>query len=495
MIQYIINTFRGGQSDEDTRGVEGSFKYGHALDIHKRTDSLSCKQAMAVVLDETRGMGDYGGTTLTGGVFNFMIPASDGSLYAFSERGSIFARTSEGNWTFVYNDPNGAIKGAGEWEGSDGRSYLYWATSSALARKELPGANSAPDTGTMRWTDAVHDYKIEFISSSATWHPIKPIAGALYMGNNEALAQLDFDLNWSPRVMNIKPQNIINALEERDDYAILGSEKRDGNEEGYIWSWVETAVNYVQKKKIPIQGVNALITAELPLLQGGDNGEIFFSDFESVVPLNAIQGGGKVNPGGVDIFEDLAVFGFYGGTYPGIWSYGRARKNRPFALNYDYRLSGTVGGSTISTIGAVAVTEGVLLASFGSSEINADNSYGVEQVSTTTKASAVYEGLEFDGGAPSLQKKFDTVKITMTPMPASTVVSIKFKLNNDTSWKYAVLGNRTTTYSQTNSTSAIFSIGRPAEVYELGAELTPSVNDTPEILSITTYISNEKNEF
>ena len=140
MIPYSITTFRGGQSDEDSRGVEGSCKYSHALDIHKRKDSLSCKQAMAVVLDETRGMGEYGGTTLTGGIFNFMIPASDGSLYAFSERGSIFARTAEGNWIFVYNDPNGAIKGAAEWETSDGLDYLVWATASAIARKPFPGS-------------------------------------------------------------------------------------------------------------------------------------------------------------------------------------------------------------------------------------------------------------------------------------------------------------------------------------------------------------------
>ena len=47
MIPYLKDSWRGGISDESTRGIKGSFKYGYGLDIHKRRDSLSANYAMS----------------------------------------------------------------------------------------------------------------------------------------------------------------------------------------------------------------------------------------------------------------------------------------------------------------------------------------------------------------------------------------------------------------------------------------------------------------
>ena len=220
MTPYQIRTFRGGISDEADKGIAGSFKHGYSLDIHKRNDSLTCQQAMAVSLSSSIGTGAYSTTMVSH--FNCFIPASDGSLYAFGNTGSIFCRSGEGVWNFVYNDPNGKIIGAAEWQTSDDANYLFWATQSALARKPFPGVTVGPDTGMGRWTDASHDYKVEFVNSTAAWHVLKPIAGALYMGNNESLAQFDFDGNWDPGITNLRPHNSITCLEERDDYVVMG---------------------------------------------------------------------------------------------------------------------------------------------------------------------------------------------------------------------------------------------------------------------------------
>ena len=46
MPVYRIKSFRGGISDEEDKGIRGSFKFGQGLDIHKKIDSLSCQQAM-----------------------------------------------------------------------------------------------------------------------------------------------------------------------------------------------------------------------------------------------------------------------------------------------------------------------------------------------------------------------------------------------------------------------------------------------------------------
>lgn len=493
MIPYIIRSFRGGISDENQRGIAGSFKFGYGIQIHDTDDVLKSKQALATIFD--------GNNTTQTGIIQFFVPATDGTTYCFGSTGSIFARSGDGAWNFVYNDENGAIKGAAEWELSDGNDYLFWATATSVARKLLQGADISPDSGAARWTDVSADWKTTL--DSTDWHTMKNASGQLNIANGNYLASIDYDGNFDPADLNLRPGNLIKALEERDDYAILGSYRKDNSEEGHIWSWITTAINWVQKKRIPVKGVNSLINAEMPILQGGDNGELFFSDFVNAVPLHGVPGGGQTDPSGVSIEDDIAIFGFYGGTYPGLWSYGRKRKNRPHTFNYDYRMAKGALGSTVSQIGAVEMVNSELLASWKTTD-GSTIEYGVDSVSSTTKATALYEGLEFSGGSPHLKKEFDSVKLTMSPLPSGTSVSVKYKTDKATTggdssagagWKYAVLGSGATTFSETGETETIFIIGGTAKVYEVGVELNPSSNNTPEIWAITTFIGEGKQEY
>ncbi len=486
MVPYIIKSFRGGVSDESDKGIAGSFKFGYGCEIHDRNDTLKAGQSMQTINE-----------SLINDLIQFMVAASDGTTYCFGSAGSIYARSGDGAWNFAYNDENGNIKGASEWKLSDGNNYLVWATNTSVARAALNGSLDLP------WAAGVaaQDYKTTL--DAADWHTMKQAMGMLCIANGNFLATIDYDGNFDPADLNIRPGNLIKTLEERDDYAILGSGRKDNSEEGHLWSWISTATNWIQKKRIPVKGVNALVNTEMLLLQGGSDGEIFYSDFVNAVPLHAIPGGGQVYPDGVSIENDLAVFGFFGGTYPGIWTYGRRMKNRPSVLNYGYRLAKTVAGSSVSTIGAVAVVNGELLASWGTTD-GSISDYGIDSSSSTTKATALYEGLEFDGNLPHLKKIFDTVKLIMTPLPSGTSISVKYKADKATiggdssagaGWTYALTGSGATTFSEANAVEAIFNISKPANTYEVGLELNPSVNDTPEILAITTYISNESNEY
>src|SRR3990167_7076993 len=295
MKPYIIDSFRGGISDEHTRGIKGSFKYGYGLDIHKRRDSLSAGYAMQTI------------TTATNDLIRFTVNARDGSTYAFGSAGSVYAIS--GNpydpvTTYVYNDENGAIKGAAEWKISDGNNYIMWATNTSIARMAL---NGSPDTP---WAAGVvaQDYKVTL--DSADWHTMKNSGGNLSIGNANFLATFDYSNTFNNAAMNLRPGNIIKCLEERDDYVLIGTERVDESEEGHIWSWITTALNWVQKKKIPVKGINALIDTERLLLQGGNVGEIFYSDFSNTAHLNSIPDGGQCNSQ-VGIYNDLALFGIY----------------------------------------------------------------------------------------------------------------------------------------------------------------------------------------
>lgn len=497
MVPYVIRNFRGGISDENDRGIEGSFKHGHSLDIHGRDNVIRAASAVATILDSTTGETGAGsstrGTTITSH-FNVFVPSYDGTTYAFGATGSIMARSGDGFWTNVYNDTE-SITGAGEFGDSSGAIYMYWGKSTSIARRQMGGTfDTARDSGQARWSNATQVWKTEYIQSTAAWHTMSMASGALMMANGEGLAVIDFDGNFNPLKLNIRPGNIINCLEERDDNIILGSERLDESEEGHLWSWVVTALNWVQKKKIPVQGINALINTEDRLLQGGNNGEIFYSDFINSIPVATIPGGGKVIPSGVAIHEDLAAFGFSGGTYPGIWTYGRRHKNRSPAFNYQYRLIGTVNGSTVATIGAVAVINGTLLASWGINETDS-SSYGIDAVSATSRATALFEGLEFDKGGAWDKRMVKTAHAFFNPLVSGTSFSLKYKIDRESAWRYVIFADGSTTFSIANETEAIGSIGAPAHILEIGGEVNSSGSDTPEIHEIAIYLADESNAY
>ena len=477
-IPYIISSFRGGLSDESDKGIPGSFKYGHGLDIHSRDDILMCASNVVTV-----------DSTTIGDLIQFLVPASDGSMYAFGSTGSIYSIAGQKDdpaVSFAYNDEAGNILGAGEFQDDTGISYMYWATATQVSQRAMNSGEKA-----VPWTNVTANFKTDKISSSAVWHPMKAAMGQFNIGNAEGLATLTYAAAFDPFDLNIIPGNLINCLEERDDYLLIGSEKLDLSEEGHLWSWITTATNWVQKKKLPIQGVNSLIDTELKLAQGGDDGEIFFSDLLNSVPVAIVPGGGKTNPGGVTIHNDLAAFGFYGATYPGIWTYGRKHKNRPFALNQSYRLAATVAGSSVSSIGAVCEFNGQLFASWGTTD-GSTSDYGLDAVSTTTKVTqAVYEGLEFNGGNPHLSKPIDTIALVFSPLVSGTSVSAKFKFDKESAWRYGVLSDGSTTFSASNEVLALFSVGKPGRIFEVGAELNASGSSTPEIQAIVSYSSKD----
>ena len=479
MIPYIIRTFRGGVSDESKRGIPGAFKFGQSLDIHSRDDVLKCGSSVVTANE-----------SLISDLMQFLVPAADGSTYAFGSAGSIYARTgdlNDGAWNFAYNDENGNIKGAGEFELNDGTRYMIWCTNTSVARRNMTTGEKA-----VPWTNVTANYRTTL--NSVDWHTTLVAAGQFNIANGNDLASISYADAFTASDLDIIPGNLIKSLEERDDFIILGSERSDESEEGHIWSWIVTASSWVQKKRVPAKGVNALITAELGLAQAGAQGELFQSDFINQIPLHGVPGGGQVYPGGASILDDRAVFGFFGGTYPGIWSYGRKRKDRPFALNYEYRLAKTVAGSSISTIGAIAVVNGDLIASWGTTD-GSTSDYGVDQVSSTTKASALYEGLEFDGGSPHLAKTVDTIAFVMTQLPSGTSVSAKFKMDKESDWRYAVLGSGATTFSQSGEVVALFNVGKPGRIYEVGAELNASGADSPEIHAIISYLSKKTSQY
>uniref|UniRef100_A0A6M3K913 Uncharacterized protein n=1 Tax=viral metagenome TaxID=1070528 RepID=A0A6M3K913_9ZZZZ len=495
-IPYLINSFRGGISDESNKGIVGAYKFGQNLSIHSSDDILMSNPTMYPVFGNSGSVISGCDSTTQTGIINYFVPASDGTIYCFGSTGSVFARNGDildeenptkGKWNFVYNDENGAIKGAAEWKLNDGVNYLMWATDTSIARKELQGVDIVPDSGSARWTDVNNNWKTTL--DPADYHTMKNASGSLMIANGNNLASIAYDGTFNPAVLNIRPGNLIKCIDERDDYTILGSYRKDSSEEGYIWSWIPTALNWVQKKRIPVKGINCLINTEVMLLQGGTDGKLFYSDFTNAIPLCGILGGGQVEPGGVSILDGIAMFGVYGGTHTGIWSYGRKQKNRPSVLNFDYKLvQYQTSGSVVSTIAAVCAVNGVLYASWGITD-GSTSEYGVNAVFSNYSEGIIYESLEFSAGKPYIKKIFNTVVVNMLPFTIDDPeISVKYKIDKEDNWRYAITGANSTSFWGIGATEAIFTIGKPANVYEVGIETrSNSGENLPKILSITTY--------
>jgi len=451
---YKVTSFRGGISDEDDKGIAGSFSFGSGLDIRKKADSLSCQQALK----------EEGAGVIVDLIY-FWVPCSDGNAYGFGNAGKIYKRTSAGVITLVYTEASG-ITGAAEWYSST-KTYLYWATATKERRKEIPGDVNWGDT-----TD-VGDL------TSATWHTQREAGGALIIANAGKLAQVGYDESYTSEALNLIPGNIAKTVVERNGRSIVGT---------------------ARASNLTI-GINAAIDAEVPLAQVGTDGELYFANMKDGIPAKRFPGGGKCNPGGVcngvedvNFFEweqdalswidkqsvgNLAMFGVWGADtgYGGIYSYGRKNKNHPFVMNLEYLLD-------VTEIGSVANIGGVIVIGYKNG-----SSYYVKSVDSTTKATGTWEGLDFK--APDKNSMeitvWKTAEVFCKALPAGTSIAFYYQTDKSGTFTLAKTADGDTKFDTTGGKKAVFAIGTDGEIFQPKVVLTPTGNTSPEIRRIKVF--------
>jgi hypothetical protein len=476
MTSFILQSFRAGISDYEDKGVAGSFKYGASLDIRKLIDSLSCQQAL---VDETiSGMTDLA---------LFMVVASDGQLYAFCRNGKIFRRTAGGSWGLMYTDTNesGNIIGAAEWYDNAGNTFLLWATPTRLNVKRIIGTgytnteawvdvNSAP-TGTWAKTNL----------TSASWHTMRQANGTLQICNGNTMAMVGFDFSYTNNALQLIPGNLAKTLVERSRYAVIGCDRKDSSEQAGMFLWDQVSTAWNDKKIIPVKGINAMIDTEVPLLQVGTKGAIYYGDMVALLPVTSFPGGGQVYPDAVENDGGVALFGVFGNGSgkTGIYSLGRKKKNAPFALNHEYPL-------TADEIGSVKKVGTDIFVSYKNGA-----SYGIKKVDTTAKAVATYQGLDLkipsklfiNGQVPTWEK----IVLTTAPLPSGCSIQVHRRpdKNLSTGFLQANLEGGGTAFNTVDATEAVFLIGDKAKILEPQFTLTPSGNNSPEIYKAEIFFT------
>ena len=396
------------------------------------------------------------------------VKASDGNTYGFGNGGHIYRRYTDGFTRMVYTDPDGEIKGAVEKPSSSNITYLQWATGTKVMQKPLPGAGD--------WTD------VEIIATNLTgeeWHTMKQVGGANYIANGDKLALVGYDDSWTNEALDIIPGRKIKTIIERDGRVAVGTYPA-----GY-----------------PTKGINGAIDCEQPLVQIGDNGELFYSNFVDTMPVKRFPGGGRVNPGGVcnevdqiELFSwvygadswidrqtlgNMSIWGVYNADSGknGLYYYGRRNKDQPFTLTLEHEMD-------VDEIGAVCNVEGTTIASYRDG-----NDYGVKAVDADNKEQGTWESLEFRVPIKKAEEPtiFHYAEVFMDELPAGCSVYFYYQKNKSGTWVQCMTADGLDAFTSAGRKKAVFRINAEMDIYECRIIMNPAGNTTPEIFRVRTY--------
>ena len=525
--------FGGGISSWADRGIRGAAKFTSGIDIRKTVDTLSCQQAMkeeglfdtshsqspslsqstsqspsrsssashspslsnspsrspsaSASRSASKSLSPSQSASPSSSVSASLSPsaglnnvyvdlviawvkASDGNTYGFGNAGNVYRRFADGFTRNVYKDTNGAIKGAVEKPSSTGATYLQWATNTSIKQKPLPG--------TSNWSDVT---EIADNLTGADWHTMKQVGGANYIANGSKLALVGYDDSWTNEALDIIPGRLIKTLVERNGRTVAGTYPA-----GY-----------------PNKGVNGAIDCEVPLMQIGDDGELFFANFSDSMPTKRFPGGGRVNPYGVanevdqiEIFDwvfgadswidrqslgNMSIWGVFDADSGknGLYYYGRKNKEQPFTMNLEYTMD-------VDEIGAVISVDGVTIASYRDG-----TDFGVRAVDSTTKAQGIWESLEFRMPAKKAEQitKVNYVEVFMDELPVGCSVYFYYQKNKSGTWVQAKTADGNAAFTSTGGKKATFRIAEEMDIYERRILMVPSANSTPEIYRVRTYFA------
>lgn len=442
MPQFEIKSFKN-KSDYQDRGIYGSFWQSKNLNVRGDVDVLQCNQAL---------IADGNADAIVTDLINFFVNCNDGNTYAFGDTGKIYKRTSLAVWSLVYTDTDGKITGAAEWYTAT-KTYLYWTTATKLNRKEIPGVAD--------WSDAVHSWKTDL--TSATWHTMAQANGSLMICNDKNMAMVGYDDSYTKESLMLRPGIVSKTLIEYGNQVLIGG--GDSVRESWLLTWEQTALSWINKNKIPSKTINAIVQAELMLMSAGDN-ELYYSDMVNNMPVCTLDG--KANPGGVVEKGGLALFGLYGGSFSGIWSYGRTKKNESHTLNLEQYID-------CDEIGAICKIAGQVFVSYQNG-----TDHLIRKVDTATKAVAEYYSL--DCIFPK-ETNCNSIELLAEKIPTGCTIAVYYDIDKTGVWTQAKLSGDIATATATMR-DPVFLCSSYGRKMNLKIVLTPSGNVSPTISKI-----------
>lgn len=541
---YQIQSFRGGLSDYEDKGIQGSFKFAANLDIRKLVDSLSAGQALV----------ELGNTYSTSASISPSASSSPSSSPSSSASPSISPSSSPS--PSIYVSPSASPSPSASRSPSGSMS-----PSSSLSPSSSVSPSPSPTSG---FPDVFADLVIAWVNSSdgnlygfgntgkvykitptlgvsQVYDLRKPINGAAEKPSAGGNIYLEFATNTElhrkqipgdPAWNDVNKAGTVQGdtwpktnLSPADWHTMVnvGGDIMIGNNSflamsAYDDSYTNEALDLIPGKVVqtllertgrvvigtfpaanPITGVNGMVDAEVPLAQIGNQGDVYYADFVNSVAVKRLICGGQVNPGGmtnminhIDIFDweqtalswiDKQTIGNMAlmGFYNTVAGKGGIYTAGRWNKNQPFVWNCEYQFDA-DEIGAVASAFGLVFFSY---QLGAE--YGVKVTDTQNKAVGVYEGLDFHAPikTPLYITRWDWAELFFAPLPAGCKIQFWYRIEKEGEFIQAKIANQDATdYSVTGEQRCNFQIGVKGEIFEPRVVVIPNGNLTPEVYRI-----------
>jgi hypothetical protein len=485
LAQIKINNFSGGIADDPRESNATKYQTAKHFDIFSQPNRLIPYRSLEADTND--------GSTATGmkqyAVKDFLYHSSSAKLYGLGKvvatgftKIVYKADATTGNWTLpATSEGNGAVLNGCFVEYKD---YLFG----------FQGTNQVWKWGTLSGVPAITN------SASTTGVTITSVAQGLvfqdylYLPYNNKIWRATDATTFSDAYLTLPSNYKITSLTAYGKYIAIGCapiSTYNGVSKVFLWNGTSTevqeAIDWGEGELRILETIEGLLVGVtdryLNNATGAGKGSMIVQTYEAnaanvveevftqaltnkTIPLSKAVKNNRL------FWSAKIMTNSAGTTYnEGIWSFGRKNVKYPFALNLDV-IDENVDTDGIQAFGTAGNYFFITHSGDGSIDKTDDAS--------TYAFTSIYESQIFNFGDPSVRKQLSGFTLYNAPIPTSGSVTVKYKVDADTSWTtigtLSTVGEISRDFMAIESTGSAFATGKEfqfrIESVTGGAEVT-----------------------
>lgn len=492
-LKTKINNFFGGISDDIRKSSPTEFQITKHFDVFSNPNRLTPYRYLSADTND--------GSTATGMkqyyVRDFLYHSSSTKLYGLGQTGAGLTKivykadATTGNWTLPSSsEGNGAVQNGCLIEYKD---YLWG----------FQGTTQVWKWGLLSGTPSI-------TNSAGTVGTITSVAQGviakddnLYLPYNNKIVRVTSGGTVNDAVLTLPTNFKITSICNYGNYLAIGCapiSTYNGTSKVFLWNLTSTdvqeAIDWGEGELRVLETIEGILVGitdrYLNNTTGAGRGSMIIQVYSGGVPqvikeifTQALTG--KTIPLSKAVknnrlFWSAKIMTNSAGTEynEGIWSFGRKNSQYPWAITLDI-IDENVTTSGIQGFGTAA--------NYFFIAHSADGSIDKTSSTATYTFTSIYESQIFDFGDATLDHRIEVISITTAPLPSGASLTVKYRVNSDTSW--TTIGTLSTTNAITRDFFNIESTGDNLATFnELrlrfestgGAELTSYSITTLELL-------------
>ena len=436
-----INNFGGGVSDNPRKQSGSEFIISKHFDIFSDTQKLTPYRSLEADTETSVSATDLKQYL----VRDFLYASTSAKLYGLGQTAGGLTKilqkadATTGLWTKPANsEGNGAV-----WNGSftEFKDYLWG----------FQGTNQLWKWGLLSGTPSITNSALTTASIiTSVSNGVINSLGDMYVAYNNIIVRVAPDTTTITDSAKTVPTNYkITSMCNYGNYLAIGCapvSPYNGNSKVFLWDYASTekfqeAIDWGEGDLKVLETIEGLLVGVtdryLNNSVGAGRGSMVIQGYAGGTPqvLKEVftkKLTGKTMPTSKAVknnrlFFTCKIMDNEAGTLysEGLWSFGRKSSAYPWSLTLDI-IDENVDTDGIDGFGTAG--------NYFFIAHSADGSVDKTNDSATYAFSSIYESQIFDIGEASLDKQLIKLTVTTTPLPASSTVTVKYKVNSDTSW-------------------------------------------------------------